>query len=421
MTLKKKVLCIVLACLIIVVGSGAVYGFSILHGIAGEQLDESDLNINDLLDEDVVNIAVFGLDGRDDVDGDRSDTIMIATLNFKTGNIKVTSVMRDLMVKIPESKKNDVSYEKINAAYDYGGAALAVKTLNENFDLNISDYVTVNFDCLVDTVDALGGVDVNIADESILYWTNQYIMDVNDKVKKSDPFLEHTGVQTVTGVQALAFCRNRYSDSDYMRTQRQREVVEQIVQKAFNVDIFTGLNLLSKVYPYVTTSLSLQEMTTYAKAFMALENKTFLDFRVPTDELSFGDMIDEVWYLVPNTLADNAVVLHKFLYDIDTYTPTDQLMKISNNIADRTGESTGSTIDPNAPYQDYTTNSSNENESTEPTPSVDNSYDGSDSSSYDNSDNSSDNSDYTPPSEDYTPSDDSSTSGTSDESAGSAE
>ena len=162
-------------------------------------------------------------------------------------------------------------------------------------------------------------------------------------------------------------------------------------------------------------------MTTYAKAFMALENKTFLDFRVPTDELSFGDMIDEVWYLVPNTLADNAVVLHKFLYDIDTYTPTDQLMKISNNIADRTGGSTGITIDPNAPYQDYTTNSSNENEPTEPTPSVDNSYDGSDSSSYDNSDNSSDNSDYAPPSEDYTPSDDSSTSGTSDESAGSAE
>lgn len=416
MTLKKKVLCIILVCLIIIVGSGAVYGFSILHGISGEQLDESELNINDLLDEDVVNIAVFGLDGRDDVDGDRSDTIMIATMNFKTGNIKVTSVMRDLMVKIPEGKRNDVSYEKINAAYDYGGAALAIKTLNENFDLNITDYVTVNFDCLVDTVDALGGVDVNIADDSILYWTNQYIMDVNDKVKKADPFLEHTGVQTVTGVQALAFCRNRYSDSDYMRTKRQREVVEQIVQKAFNVDIFTGLNLLSKVYPYITTSLSLQEMTTYAKAFMALENKTFLDFRVPTDELSFGDMIDEVWYLVPNTLADNAVVLHKFLYDIDTYTPTDQLMKISNTIADRTGGSTGLTINPNAPYQDYTTESSSD-ESSDSTPSTseDNYTD-----SYDNSDDNSDTSDYTPPSDDYSPPDDSS-SGESDDSYDSAE
>ena len=116
MTLKKKVLCIVLACLIIVVGSGAVYGFSILHGIAGEQLDESDLNINDLLSDDVANIALFGIDGRDDVEGDRSDTIMIASINFKTGAIKVTSVMRDLLVKIPEGSKNDVSYEKINAA-----------------------------------------------------------------------------------------------------------------------------------------------------------------------------------------------------------------------------------------------------------------------------------------------------------------
>lgn len=370
MTLKKKVLCIILVCLIILVGSGAVYGFSILHGIAGDQLNEEELNINDLLDEDVVNIAVFGLDGRDDVDGDRSDTIMIATLNFKTGNVKVTSVMRDLMVQIPEGQKNNISYEKINAAYDYGGAALAVKTLNENFDLNIKDYITVNFDCLVDTVDALGGVDVNITDDSILYWTNQYIMDVNDKVKKSDPFLEHTGVQKVTGVQALAFCRNRYSDSDYMRTQRQREVVGQIAQKAFNVDIFTGINLLSKVYPYVTTSLSMQEMTTYAKAFMSLESKTFTDFRVPTDSLSYGDTIDEIWYLVPNTLADNTIVLHKFLYDIDTYTPTDQLMKISNAIAQRTGGATGITIDKAAPYQNYSNNSSNSTETTTPTPTT---------------------------------------------------
>ncbi|MEG0378269.1 MAG: LCP family protein, partial [Eubacterium sp.] len=189
MTLKKKVLCIILVCFIIIVGSGAVYGFSVLSQISGASLDESDLNINDLLDSDTVNIALFGVDGRDDVDGNRSDTIMIATLNFKTGAIKVTSIMRDLMVKIPEGKNNDATYEKINAAYDYGGPQLAVKTLNENFDLNISDYVVVNFDCLVDTVDALGGVEVNIADESILYWTNQYIYDVNDKVKKSDPFL----------------------------------------------------------------------------------------------------------------------------------------------------------------------------------------------------------------------------------------
>ncbi|MCB6572122.1 LCP family protein [Eubacterium limosum] len=420
MTLKKKVLCIVLACLIIVVGSGAVYGFSILHGIAGEQLDESDLNINDLLNDDVANIALFGIDGRDDVEGDRSDTIMIASINFKTGAIKVTSVMRDLLVKIPEGSKNDVSYEKINAAYDYGGPQLAVKTLNENFDLNISDYVVVNFDCLVDTVDTLGGVDVNIENEDVLYWTNEFINHVNYVLNKSDPKIEGVGTQHLTGVQALAYCRNRYSDDDYKRTARQREVVQQIVQKALNVDLFTGINLLGKVYPYVKTSLSLQEMTTYAKAFMTVENKTFTDYRIPLDDLSFGEMIDEVWYLVPNSLADNAVMLHKFLYESESYTPTTNLLKISERVAGIAGSGSGGvTVDEDAPYQKYS--NSNENDSTEPTPSMDNSYDSSGNNSYDNSDNSSDNSDYAPPSEDYTPSGDSSTSGTPDESTDSAE
>lgn len=420
MTLKKKVLCIVLACLIIVVGSGAVYGFSILHGIAGEQLNEEDLNINDLLSEDVANIALFGIDGRDEVEGDRSDTIMIASINFKTGSIKVTSVMRDLLVKIPEGSKNDVSYEKINSAYDYGGAQLAVKTLNENFDLNISDYVVVNFDCLVDTVDTLGGVDVNIENEDVLYWTNEFINHVNYILKKSDPQIEGIGTQHLTGVQALAYCRNRFSDDDYKRTARQREVVQQIVQKALNVDLFTGINLLGKVYPYVKTSLSLQEMTTYAKAFMTVENKTFTDYRLPLDDLSFGEMIDEVWYLVPNSLADNAVMLHKFLYESESYTPSANLLKISERVAGIAGNGNGGvTVDEDAPYQNYSNN--NENDSTEPTPSTDNSYNSSGNNSYNNSDNSSDNSDYTPPSEDYTPSDDSSTSGTPDDSSDSVE
>ncbi|MFR9058236.1 LCP family protein [Eubacterium callanderi] len=420
MTLKKKVLCIVLACLIIVVGSGAVYGFSILHGIAGEQLNEEDLNINDLLSEDVANIALFGIDGRDEVEGDRSDTIMIASINFKTGSIKVTSVMRDLLVKIPEGSKNDVSYEKINSAYDYGGAQLAVKTLNENFDLNISDYVVVNFDCLVDTVDTLGGVDVNIENEDVLYWTNEFINHVNYILKKSDPQIEGIGTQHLTGVQALAYCRNRFSDDDYKRTARQREVVQQIVQKALNVDLFTGINLLGKVYPYVKTSLSLQEMTTYAKAFMTVENKTFTDYRLPLDDLSFGEMIDEVWYLVPNSLADNAVMLHKFLYESESYTPSANLLKISERVAGIAGNGNGGvTVDEDAPYQNYSNN--NENDSTEPTPSTDNSYNSSGNNSYNNSDNSSDNSDYTPPSEDYTSSDDSSTSGTPDDSSDSVE
>ena len=352
MRLRKKVLSVVLVCLIILIGSGAVYCFSILRGISGDRLDADQLHINQKLDKDVSNIAVFGLDGRDDIDGDRSDTIMLVTVNYKTGNVKATSLMRDLMVKIPEGKENSVSYEKVNAAYDYGGPELAIQTLNENLDLNISDYVSIDFKCLVDVVDALGGVEINIPNESVLHWTNQYIMDDNDKVGKSDPFLTQTGVQTVTGIQALSFCRERYSDNDYMRTKRQREVFEKIAQKLFNSDIFTDLSLLGKVYPYVQTSLPLKDMTGYAKTFMSLNSKTFDGYRVPLDDYSHGDMIDGVWYLVPDTLADNAIVLHKILYDNDSgYTPSDDLMKISDTIAGQTGGKTGITIDTSAPVE----------------------------------------------------------------------
>ena len=161
-------------------------------------------------------------------------------------------------------------------------------------------------------------------------------------------------------------------------------------------------------------------MTTYAKAFMTVENKTFTDYRIPLDDLSFGEMIDEVWYLVPNSLADNAVMLHKFLYESESYTPTANLLKISERVAGIAGSGSGGvTVDEDAPYQKYS--NSNENDSTEPTPSTDNSYNSSGNNSYNNSDNSSDNSDYTPPSEDYTPSDDSSTSGAPDDSSGSVE
>ncbi len=331
MTVKKRIICIILIVLLVIIGSGAVYAYSILHQVSGDQLDESNLSINDMLDGNVLNIALFGIDGRDGVEGDRSDTIMIASLNFQTGTINVTSIMRDTVARI--ETENGTSYEKINAAYDYGGPQLAVKTLNDNFDLNITDYVVVNFDCLVDTVDALGGVEVNIADESILYWTNQYIMDVNDKTGHSDPFLESTGVQTVTGVQALAFCRNRYSDSDYGRTERQRQVVQQIVEKAMNVDLMTGINLIGKVYPYITTSLTLNEMSSIANQFMTLENKTFNSYRLPTDEKLYETMIGDVWFLFPNSLEENVIELHKLIYGIDTYTPTDNLKEISNHIA----------------------------------------------------------------------------------------
>lgn len=316
--MKKKIILVILFLLVSLIGTGLVYGFNTISQInqmvAEPKLDEAELKVNNNLDIDTVNIAVFGVDGRSDIDGDRTDTIMIVSLDFKKGNIKVTSIMRDLLVQIPETKDTYESFDKINAAYAYGGPELTVKTLNENFDMNITDYVIVNFDAMVDTVDALGGVEVNVKNEDVLEWTNKYIDDVNDKVGKSDPKLTTTGVQTITGVQALAYARNRYSDDDFYRTERQREVVGQIAHKAFNIDMATGISLLSKVYPYIKTTLSISELTTYAKAFLDSPDKQFLEFRLPTDANVTTAMINSVSYVVPNTLVDNVIALHAFIY-----------------------------------------------------------------------------------------------------------
>ena len=346
--MKKKIILVILFLIVSLIGTGLVYGFNTISQInemvAEPKMNEADLKVNNDLDIDTVNIAVFGVDGRSDIDGDRTDTIMIVSMDFRNGNIKVTSVMRDLLVQIPETKDTYESLDKINAAYSYGGPELAVKTLNENFDLNIKDYVIVNFDAMVDTVDALGGVEVNVQNEDVLEWTNKYIDDVNDKVGKGDPYLETTGIQTITGVQALAYARNRFSDDDFHRTERQREVVGQIADKAFNIDMATGLSLLSKVYPYIKTTLSISEITTYAKAFLESPDKQFLEFRLPTDAYGTTAMINSISYVVPTSLADNVVALHAFIYGpVQTTAATDAATTSGSSTTTTDSSSTDST------------------------------------------------------------------------------
>lgn len=361
--MKKKIVLVILFLIVSLIGTGLVYGFNTISQInemvAEPKMDEAQLNVNNDLDIDTINIAVFGVDGRSDIEGDRTDTIMIVSMDFRNGNIKVTSVMRDLLVQIPETKDTYESLDKINAAYSYGGPELAVKTLNENFDLNIKDYVIVNFDAMVDTVDALGGVEVNVQNEDVLEWTNKYIDDVNDKVGKADPYLETTGVQTITGVQALAYARNRFSDDDFYRTERQREVVGQIADKAFNIDMATGISLLGKIYPYIKTTLSISELTTYAKAFLESPDKQFLEFRLPTDTHVTTAMINSVSYVVPKSLADNVIALHAFIYGFVQPTTTTNTTASSESSTTTTDSSSTSASTGNRTNVSSPTTSSN--------------------------------------------------------------
>lgn len=338
MTHKKRITAVVIMAVLLVLLCGGVYAFGILNASTGKNLDASLLGANGALSEDVTNIAFFGIDGRADpeVEGDRTDVIMIATLNKKDNSVKITSIMRDTFVQIQStssSQSNTPDYEKINAAYMNGGAADAIATINTNFDMNITDYVTVDFNCLMDIVDAVGGITVNVQNEDVLHWTNEYLKESNGWGNRNDPDLTTLGEQTLTGAQALAYARNRYSDSDYGRTMRQREVVEGIFNKAKNMNLLDALGLVSKIYPYVQTSMSLDEITSAAKIVMSSADLKFENNRLPLDMYSKGGYIDGSWFLFPDTLAENATALHTFIYGADDgYTPSETVQSISNTI-----------------------------------------------------------------------------------------
>ena len=276
----------------------------------------------------IVNVAIFGVDGREDVEGNRSDSIMIASADFEHGAVKVTSLMRDSYVYI----NDDYGYDKLNAAYSLGGPELALKTINQNFDTPITDYVTIDFTSMVEMVNAVGGVTIDITSEDELYWVNQYLMDVNDKVKTNSPNVPGTGPQLLDGSQALAYCRVRYvGNGDFDRTQRQRAVFEQVLSKALKLNPIAQYNLMMKVMPYVETSLSTTELIKYASNAMFMSGHEIKQMQMPTDGLVDTGTLDGISYVFPYTLSENIEAWYRFVYETD-YTPSDTAQNISDEI-----------------------------------------------------------------------------------------
>lgn len=341
MSVGKKILAVVLSAILLVVGSGAVYLFNIRSSISGASIDDSAVSVNKYLNHDVINLALFGVDGRPDVEGNRSDTIMIISINFKTGKTVLTSIQRDTIARIPANStiKKD-SYTKINAAYSYGGPELAVKTINENYDLNITDYVTISFQCMIDAVNTVGGVTINIKDDSILKYTNKYINDYNQLNNTHAKTLTHTGKNHLNGIQALAYSRNRYSDNDFGRTERQREVFNKVFNKLAKLSSLKLANLVTKIYPNIRTSMSTTELSTMLRGYMQLDSKKLTNQHVPFDNY-YAFVNYEGSSIAPKTLVDNVTLLHQSIYGSEkTYTPSNTVNEISDGIVRRTGVGT---------------------------------------------------------------------------------
>ena len=317
---KKLILTIFLLLLFVVMGYCAYYIFTIVKGLddsrnASFTTDLSELGIvsDDMLKDDasdasITNIALFGVDQRED-EACRSDVIMVASVDKRHDKIKLTSVMRDSYVPIDGYGNN-----KINAAYFYGGPELAVKTLNQVFDLKITDYVTVNFSEMAEIVDAVGGVQIDVSEEERKD-ANHNMIEQSAQSGKPVDTIEQPGFQTLSGMQAVAYARIRHvGNADYHRTARQREVMEQIFIKGKNMNPIEYPGLIKRMLPLVETSLDLTEILDMAG--IMLRDVSFVDFRLPCNEdlINGGSLVlDGVDYLYYD-LDSSKDKLHNFIY-----------------------------------------------------------------------------------------------------------
>lgn len=277
-------------------------------------------------------VAVFGVDSRDGNlgAGALSDVIMLASINRKTGDVNLTSVYRDTYLQIDDEGK----YHKINEAYFKGGPKQAIATLNRNFDLDIDDYVTFNWKAVAEGLNVLGGVDLDISDKEFAY-INAFITETVQGTGLGSVQLEHSGMNHLDGVQAVAYARLRLMDTDFNRTARQRKVLELAMQKAKAASKKTLVATAMTVMPDIQTSIGADDILDIAKTVKKYNIQNAVGFPFSRDTTNVGKMN----VVVPATLVSNVAQLHPFLYGDDAagFTPSAKVQEISAHIQKKTG------------------------------------------------------------------------------------
>lgn len=277
-------------------------------------------------------VAVFGVDSRDGNlgAGALSDVIMLASINRKTGDVNLTSVYRDTYLQIDDEGK----YHKINEAYFKGGPKQAIAALNRNFDLDVDDYVTFNWKAVAEGLNVLGGVDLDISDKEFAY-INAFITETVQGTGLGSVQLEHSGMNHLDGVQAVAYARLRLMDTDFNRTARQRKVLELAMQKAKAASKKTLVATAMTVMPDIQTSIGADDILDIAKTVKKYNIQNAVGFPFSRDTTNVGKMN----VVVPATLVSNVAQLHPFLYGDDAagYTPSAKVQEISAHIQKKTG------------------------------------------------------------------------------------
>lgn len=315
--------------------SGVIYVAAKLGKIDTEEIPAEDIIVNKEAEETgegYTNVALFGIDSREgELElGTRSDCIIVASLNNKTKEVRMLSVYRDTILDI-----GDGELQKCNAAYSFGGPTQAINMLNKNLDLDIRDFVTVDFAAVSNAIDLLGGLEIDVKEEE-MKTLNHYVYETANVADKMAREVLEPGLQTLNGVQATTYARIRSTaGGDFTRTERQRVVIEKIVEKAQQSDLATINKIIDELFPTIKTSFSVSEILSYAKSFTKYKigNSSGFPFDKTTDTISgLGSIV------IPVTLEDNVKQLHEFLYDEAEYTPSGEVSKISGAVVSRVGQ-----------------------------------------------------------------------------------
>ena len=308
---------ILIIILVLIVGSIFWYVNNKLSKMQKVDLDENNLSVSSEVEENLTeyrNIAIFGIDSREDTydKGNRSDCIIIASINNTTKEVRLVSVYRDTYVQIEGH-----GLDKITHAYSYGEAPLAIKTLNSNLDLNIKEFITVNFDAVKDIVDSIGGIEMHITAEEV-----SHISGINKE-----------GTYNLTGEQALAYARIRYATGgDYKRTERMRDVLIAVANKVKTMNVSQLNNLVDELLPKVYTNITAGDVFSLFPSIASFNITQSIGWPYETK----GITLDR-WYGVPITLESNVKQLHQELFGETDYEPSQTVKSISDSIIQKTG------------------------------------------------------------------------------------
>ncbi len=329
---RFKVLWIILGVIVVLVGGGLVWANYMIDStldkmVTTEKVEKEEAEINETLltkeeESQVINVAIFGIDKNGDQTDGRSDAMKILSLDAKNNTAKITSIQRDTLIYIPGVKQD---FEKLNHAYAYGGATLAMQTINYNFDLDLTRYVSFNFEAVEKVIDAIGGIDLEIKDYEVPYISN---------VSKS-------GVQQLNGQQALSYMRVRYADSDYVRMDRQTTVMKAMFTKLTTLGYSDLLALLNNCLPYVETNLTKDEILSMGMQALKIDLGNIETYQIPSG--GYNDINHTVSYngysplYVMNSYQDMVKELHKDIYGDEAYEPSQTVKNLEAQIYEKFG------------------------------------------------------------------------------------